>query len=587
MEPQIRQLLERTTPDSNGSATSSAEPARAQSVAERRTVANAPAAPTASERRLKWVIECAPVGLVITDSAGDVLAANKAALALFGPERLDDVLKKPLDRLVAQEDRNRLVAFISEVCQGRPGTLEYEVLQADGKRRSMETRAVPLQREANAPTVFLSATWDVTDWKRSASTAQQWHTKHDLVEAERDALKELVQEAQAAQRKLSQEREAEQQMHDATLHDAGSKSKAALADAEQRHQHEAGEWAAERAALLEQLKDSCDQHQQHAGEWAVERDALLKKVHEAEQHHEHHLGQLSSERDALLAKLKEASDQHEHHVRQWVTEREELRAKFQGTHDQQQQLADQWSSERDRLLSKLREATDQHQHHASEWSADRAALLAKLSEAGDQLQHQAGQWSSERDVLLSKLQDAEDRLTGLAGQLLSEQSARQATLERVEREHEARLQASAAENQRLESALGDLRVRCDEIQAAARTECDSLATTIGELEFRYAQLGEERRAERQQLESALRNEKLRVVPIMNEHERWQVELSETAGALKDAGRRIEALLNTSAHQLHFRMEDDSPDAVVQRAQPVGASAAKASADDDEDNSWRF
>jgi PAS domain S-box-containing protein len=561
MEPQIRQLLERTTPDTNGSATSSAEPARPQNVAERRTVANAAAAPSASERRLKWVIECAPVGLVITDSAGDVLAANKAALALFGPERLDDVLKKPLDRLVAQEDRHRLVAFIGEVCQGRPGTLEYEVLQADGKRRSMETRAVPLQREANAPTVFLSATWDVTDWKRSAGTAQQLQTKHDLVVAERDALKELVQEAQAAQRKLSQEREAAQQMLDATLRDVGSKSKAALAEAEQRHQHEAGEWAAERDALLGQLKDACDQHQHHAGEWAIERDALL-------------------------AKLTEASDQHEHHTRQWATEREALRAKFQGTHEQQQQLAEQWSSERDRLLSKLREATDQHQHQAREWSADRAALLAKLNEAGDQLQHQAGQWSSERETLLTKLQDAEDRLTGLADQLLAEQGVRQATLERVEREHEARLKESAAENQRLESALGDLRVRCDEIQAAARTECESLATTIEDLECRYAQLGEERRAERHELESALRSEKLRVVPILNEHERWQVELSETAGALKDAGRRIEVLLNTSAHQLHFGMEDDSPD-VAQRAHPVGAPTAKTSADDDEDNSWRF
>ncbi len=612
MEPQIRQLLERTTPDSNGSATSDAEPARAQNASERRPVANAPAAPTASERRLKWVIECAPVGLIITDAAGDVLAANKAALALFGPERLDDVLKKPLDRLVAQEDRPRLVAFIGEVCQGRSGTLEYGVLQADGKRRAMETRAVPLQREANAPTVFLSATWDVTDRKRSESTAHQLQTKHDLVVAERDALKELVEEAQAAHRKLSQEREAEQQTLDAAIRDAGIKSKTALAEAEQRHQNEAGQWAAERDALLAQLKDACDQHQNGAREWATERDALLAKVHEAGHHHEqhlgqwsserdallsklkeasdrhdHHLGQWSSERDGMLSKLKEASDQHEHHIRQWAAERETLGAKFQEAHDQHQQQARQWSGDRDGLLAKLKEASDQHRHQASEWSTDRTALLAKLNEAGDQLKRQTGQWSAEREALLTQLQDAEDRLTGLAGQLLAEQSARQATLERVEREHEATLNAWTAENQQLESALADLRVRCDEIQAASRNESDRLATTIQELERRYAQLGEERRTERQELESALRNEKLRLVPILNERDRWQVELSETAGALQDAGRQIEALLKTSARQLHFRMEDDASDGGVLRGQPVTAPTAKTAGDDDEDNSWRF
>src|SRR4029450_11557780 len=109
MEPQIRQLLERSTPDNDGSA---APRARVPDAADRRPATHAPAGPTAAERQLKWVIESAPVGLVITDAAGDVLAANKAALAPFGPERLDDVLKTPLTRVIAAEERERLVGFI-------------------------------------------------------------------------------------------------------------------------------------------------------------------------------------------------------------------------------------------------------------------------------------------------------------------------------------------------------------------------------------------------------------------------------------------------------------------------------------------
>src|SRR5262249_9591720 len=196
-----------------------------------------------------WVIESAPVGLIITDAAGDVLAANRAALTLFGPERLDEVLKKPLNRFVTQEDRERLVGFIGEVCQGRAGTLEYELVRADGTRRVMETRAVPLQREGDAATAFLSATWDVTERKRSANAAQQLNSKYDLVEAERDSLKELLREAQSAHEKLLQQRATEQQALDA-LREAGIRSQAVIGEAEDRHRRLADEWSKERDSLL-------------------------------------------------------------------------------------------------------------------------------------------------------------------------------------------------------------------------------------------------------------------------------------------------------------------------------------------------
>ena len=54
---------------------------------EQRPVAVAPA-PSASERRLRLVVESAPVSLCILDPEGKVLAANRAALTLLGVERL-------------------------------------------------------------------------------------------------------------------------------------------------------------------------------------------------------------------------------------------------------------------------------------------------------------------------------------------------------------------------------------------------------------------------------------------------------------------------------------------------------------------
>jgi PAS domain S-box-containing protein len=530
MEPQIRQLLERSTPDNNGSA---APRARVPDAAERRPATNAPSGPTAAERRLKWVIESAPVGLVITDAAGDVLAANKAALSLFGPERLDDVLKKPLSRLIAQEDRERLGGFIAEVCRGQAGTLEYELVRSDGTRRVMETRAVPLQREADAPTAFLSATWDVTERRRSGNVAQQLQSRFELVEAERDALKELLREAQSAQERLFQERAAEQQMIN-TLREAGGKSQAAIAEAAERHQSQNEEWSKERDSLLAKLKEAEGRHQQSAGQW-------------------------SSERDSLQARLQETAHRHEHE-------------------------ASQWSEEREKLHGKLQETLHRHQHAANQWSDERAGLQSQLHQAEDRHEHAARELAAERDALRTKVLEAEDRHAALAGQMLAEQATRQASLAHAESRYEEALAAAAAERQRVENALNEVRAHYDEIQNTTRIEREELTAAIEKLERRCAQLNEDRRAEREHLERELHLERSRMVPLLNERERWQVELGEIVDPLKAAAIMIERLLRGNGHQLSFQMNDDAGAAKHQT--PVGAPIAMTESAD-EDGTWGF
>jgi len=132
---------------------------------EQRPVAVAPA-PSASERRLRLVVESAPVSLCILDPEGKVLAANRAALTLLGVERLHDVIGTLLDRLVVTEHRERFTAFVTSVCGGAAGTLQYELAVPGGTLRSVETHAVPLRREASATAAFLGVTWDVSEKKR-------------------------------------------------------------------------------------------------------------------------------------------------------------------------------------------------------------------------------------------------------------------------------------------------------------------------------------------------------------------------------------------------------------------------------------
>src|SRR6266581_8230566 len=108
---------------------------------EQRPAAIAPPAPSAAERRLRLVVESAPVSLCILDPESKVLAANRAALTLLGIERLHCVIGTPLDRLVVTEGRERFMAFVTGVCRGEAGTLEYEVTVPGGTPRSVETHA--------------------------------------------------------------------------------------------------------------------------------------------------------------------------------------------------------------------------------------------------------------------------------------------------------------------------------------------------------------------------------------------------------------------------------------------------------------
>src|SRR5262245_1210803 len=55
---------------------------------------------SAAERRLKLIIESAPVSLMIADPSGRVIAANRAALSLFGVERLDAIVGKDFSTLI-------------------------------------------------------------------------------------------------------------------------------------------------------------------------------------------------------------------------------------------------------------------------------------------------------------------------------------------------------------------------------------------------------------------------------------------------------------------------------------------------------
>jgi PAS domain S-box-containing protein len=201
---------------------------------------NAKSGANSAEQRLKLIIEAAPVSLMVIDRSGQVLAANRAALASFGVEQLTAIVGMPVGTLIAPEDRESFTAFVAAVCGGKPGSLEYDVLRPEGSHRRMETHAVAIRRGDDTAAAFLGATWDVTDRDRTTSNViEKEESNHALLEAERDALKEALQEAKRTAIRIDRDGRTEQE-----------RLKAALAEASQRQGQLETAWAAERESLM-------------------------------------------------------------------------------------------------------------------------------------------------------------------------------------------------------------------------------------------------------------------------------------------------------------------------------------------------
>ncbi len=119
-----------------------------------------------SEARYRAIVETNPECVKLVDGDGTLRSINAAGVALLGAASESDLVGRSVYDYVAAEHRDAFRSLNERICAGTPGTLAYESLAADGTRRCMETRGVPL-RMADGRMVHLGVTRDVTE--RAAS----------------------------------------------------------------------------------------------------------------------------------------------------------------------------------------------------------------------------------------------------------------------------------------------------------------------------------------------------------------------------------------------------------------------------------
>jgi PAS domain S-box-containing protein len=119
-----------------------------------------------SEERFRAIVETTPECVKVISADGTLLHMNRPGLEMVGARSAGEVVGKNVYDLIAPEDRNRFKAFNESICRGEQGSLQFDIIGLEGKRKHMETHAAPL-RNPDETVVHLAITADISERKRA------------------------------------------------------------------------------------------------------------------------------------------------------------------------------------------------------------------------------------------------------------------------------------------------------------------------------------------------------------------------------------------------------------------------------------
>src|SRR5580700_7222621 len=141
-----------------------------------------------SEERFRAIVETTPECVKLMSADGTLLHMNKPGLEMVGARSADEVVGKSVYDLIAPEDRERFKAFNESICRGGQGSLQFDIVGLDGKRRHMETHAAPL-RNPDETIVHLAVTADISERKQAEELLRRSEERfRALVNASSDAV---------------------------------------------------------------------------------------------------------------------------------------------------------------------------------------------------------------------------------------------------------------------------------------------------------------------------------------------------------------------------------------------------------------
>ncbi|HVX12191.1 MAG TPA: ATP-binding protein [Pirellulales bacterium] len=126
----------------------------------------------ASEEHLRAVIETTPACIKLVAADGTLLEMNQSGLEMVEVDSLEVVRGKSVYDIISEEHRDVYREFNKRICEGKKGSLEFDIVGLGGTKRHMLTHAAPLTGP-NGEVRQLAITHDITEHKRAEAATRR------------------------------------------------------------------------------------------------------------------------------------------------------------------------------------------------------------------------------------------------------------------------------------------------------------------------------------------------------------------------------------------------------------------------------
>jgi PAS domain S-box-containing protein len=152
----------------------------AREIAERNQAADAL---QRSEERYRSVVNASPDDITITDREGRILMVSPMAWTIFGCEREEQFLGRPLTDFIIPEDRDRARVQVALKLQGvSTGPSEYRGQRPDGSIFDIEVNSEFMRDAAGSPTGMVVIVRDITERKQAEAERKRLEAQNQQLQ---------------------------------------------------------------------------------------------------------------------------------------------------------------------------------------------------------------------------------------------------------------------------------------------------------------------------------------------------------------------------------------------------------------------
>jgi PAS domain S-box-containing protein len=363
------------------------------------------------EERLRQIVERVPVGVSVIAPDGTFLAINQTGLQLMGAAQLNQIVGKNFLHFIAQEDREKILEFLTTVSNGTNASILLDWKGLDGTGTVLKLIATPMLKQGISGAAVLTGIYSTEDFPKNEKSEEETQ--------ENEELKKALQELDVRFKELQEEHTLQKSKWEA----AGKQDEAVLQELEQRAREAEEQRAALQATLqesegrrteLENTLREIEEHQNRTTEdystersqWEQIKQELEQKAREAEEQRAA-LQATLRESEGRRTELETALHESEEKRRQQANDFDAERSRWGQTRQQWDQKFQEINEQRVELENALREIEEHRDRTTEDYSTERS----QWERIKQELEQKARETEEQRAALQADLRESEGRRT--------------------------------------------------------------------------------------------------------------------------------------------------------------------------------